>query len=98
MEAVTATPPATPKQTNSKGNERTTLQKLGLPLALLALVIIVMLPQPEGLPIAGQRMLGLLVFSVILWMTEGVSYPVSAGVILAMMTLFLCDHLSSPRT
>lgn len=71
------------------GNGRTTVQKLGLPLALLALIVIIMLPQPEGLPVAGQRMLGLLVFSVILWMTETVSYPVSAGVILAAMTLLL---------
>jgi anion transporter len=62
------------------------VQKLGLPLALVALGIIVFLPQPEGLPVAGQRMLGLLVFSVILWMTEAVSYPVSAGVILAQMS------------
>jgi anion transporter len=70
-------------------DERTTMQKLGLPLALLALAVICLLPQPEGLPVAGQRMLGLLVFSVILWMTETVSYPVSAGVILAAMTLLL---------
>ena len=69
--------------------ERTTMQKLGLPLALAILAIIIFLPQPEGLPVAGQRMLGLLVFSVILWMTEAVSYPVSAGVILALMTLLL---------
>jgi anion transporter len=69
--------------------ERTTMQKLGLPLALAALAIIIFMPQPEGLPVAGQRMLGLLVFSVIIWMTEAVSYPVSAGVILALMTLLL---------
>lgn len=69
--------------------KRTLMQKLGLPLALLALGVIIFLPQPEGLPVAGQRMLGLLVFSVILWMTEAVSYPVSAGAILSMMTLLL---------
>ena len=69
--------------------ERTLMQKSGLPLALLALGIIIFLPQPEGLPVAGQRMLGLLVFSVILWMTEAVSYPVSAGIILSAMTLLL---------
>ncbi|CAK7060430.1 MAG: Inner membrane protein YbhI [Desulfovibrio sp.] len=69
--------------------ERTTMQKLGLPLALAALAVIIFMPQPEGLPVAGQRMLGLLVFSVIIWMTETVSYPVSAGIILALMTLLL---------
>lgn len=70
-------------------DDRTTMQKLGLPLALIALAVIILMPQPEGLPVVGQRMLGLLVFSVILWMTEAVSYPVSAGVILALMTLLI---------
>lgn len=69
--------------------ERTTLQKIGLPLALIALAVIIFMPQPAGLPIAGQRMLGLLIFSVILWVTEAVSYPVSAGIILALMTVLL---------
>lgn len=68
---------------------RSIMQKSGLWLALAALLLIVMLPQPEGLPVAGQRMLGLLLFSVILWMTEAVSYPVSAAVILSAMTLLL---------
>ena len=70
-------------------NGRTPIQKWGLPIALLTLFCIVMLPTPAGLPVAGQRMLGLLLFSVILWMTEGVSYPVSAAVILSLMTVLL---------
>jgi len=70
--------------------ERTSLRNmLGLPLALLVLVVVVMMPQPEGLPVAGQRMLALLLFSVILWMTEGVSYPVSAAVILSLITVLV---------
>ena len=70
--------------------EKTSWRKmLGLPLALLVLVAVIMLPQPEGLPVAGQRMLALLLFSVILWMTEGVSYPVSAAVILSLITLLI---------
>ncbi|CAK7054447.1 MAG: L-tartrate/succinate antiporter [Desulfovibrio sp.] len=72
-----------------ESNDHSFMQKAGLPLAFVALGIIIFLPQPEGLPVAGQRMLGLLVFSVILWMTETVSYPVSAGIILAVMTLLL---------
>ena len=79
----------TPAALQPPPDTRTTTQKLGLPLALLALAIIIFLPQPTGLPVAGQRMLGLLVFSVIIWMTEAVSYPVSAGIILALMTLLL---------
>lgn len=38
-------------------DSRTLVQKSGLWLALGALLIIVLLPQPEGLPVAGQRML-----------------------------------------
>lgn len=68
---------------------RSMVQKLGLWSALLALLAIVFLPPAEGLPVAGQRMLGLLIFSVILWMTEAVAYPVSAAAILSMMTLLL---------
>jgi anion transporter len=80
----------TPQATSPAGQGgRVQLRQLGLPLALLALFVIIMLPTPEGLPVAGQRMLGLLVFSVILWMTEAVSYPVSAVVILSLMTLLL---------
>ena len=79
--------PATGPQTEPDG--RSLIQKMGLPLALLTLLVIIFLPTPEGLPVAGQRMLGLLVFSVILWMTEGVSYPVSAAVILSLIMLLL---------
>ncbi|MDR2870544.1 MAG: anion permease [Deferribacteraceae bacterium] len=62
--------------------------KIGLPLALAIFIIVgFLLPQPEGLPVAGQRMLGLLLFSVVLWATEGVSYPVSAAIIVSLMTL-----------
>jgi anion transporter len=64
-------------------------KKFGLPIAFLVFLCIIFMPQPEGLPLAGQRMLALLVFSVILWMTEGVSYPVSAAVILTLMMVML---------
>ena len=71
------------------GDKLTLRKMLGLPLALLVLVIIVLMPQPEGLPVAGQRILALLLFSVILWMSEGVSYPVSAAVILSLITVLI---------
>lgn len=72
-----------------QANDTPLMKKIGLPLAFIVFLCIVMLPQPEGLPVAGQRMLALLVFSVILWMTEGVSYPVSAAVILTLMMVML---------
>lgn len=38
------------------------LQKYGFYLALAVLAVIVMLPNPEGLSVAGQRMIGIMVF------------------------------------
>ena len=48
-----------------------------------------MLPKPEGLSVAGQRMIGIMVFSVIVWATTAISYPVSAGVIMTLMALLI---------
>ena len=64
------------------------MARYGLILATIALIAIVSLPHPAGLPVAGQNMLGILVFSVIIWMTEAVSYPVSA-VLITTLTAFL---------
>lgn len=62
-------------------------KKYGFYLALAVLAVIVMLPKPEGLSVAGQRMIGIMVFSVIVWATTAISYPVSAGVIMTLMAL-----------
>ena len=88
-QTVSGSAPSLPGTSPTGGDGRTLLQKLGLPIALFILVVIVALPTPEGLPVAGQRMLALLLFSVVLWMTEGVSYPVSAAVILSLITLLI---------
>ena len=42
------------------------MARYGLILATIALIAIVSLPHPSGLPVAGQNMLGILVFSVII--------------------------------
>jgi anion transporter len=64
-------------------------KKYGLIIGLLVMLGIMMLPAQPGLPIAGQRMLAILVFSVIVWMTDTISYPVSAGAIMALMAFSL---------
>lgn len=64
-------------------------KKYGFYLALLVLCVIISLPTPEGLSVAGHRMLGIMVFSVIVWATTAISYPVSAGVIIALMALLI---------
>jgi sodium-dependent dicarboxylate transporter 2/3/5 len=61
----------------------------GLLLAIAALVAALMLPTPEGLPVAGHRVLAILTFAVIVWMTEAVDYAVSAIIIAALMALLL---------
>jgi len=58
-------------------------------VAIVAAGIVVLLPTPESLSVAGQRSLAILVFAVIVWLTEAISYPVSAFAILSMLTLFM---------
>lgn len=72
------------------------IKKYALWFAFTVLLAIVFMPTPEGLPVAGKRMLGILVFSVIVWMTETVSYPVSAAVIVTLMD-FLWTRRAWPR-
>ena len=65
------------------------LKRVGLFAALAALLAIVLMPTPLGLPLAGQIMLGILAFAVIVWMTEALDYAVSAVVIGALMIFLL---------
>lgn len=58
-------------------------------LAVIAMIAVLLLPTGEGLSVAGQRALAILVFAVILWVTEAVTYPVSAVLILAAIALLL---------
>jgi anion transporter len=60
-------------------------QRIGLLAAFAALLAVVLLPPLAGLPQAGQVMLGILAFAVIVWMTEALDYAVSAIVIGALM-------------
>ena len=71
------------------GQSRGPLARIGLIAAVLALVLVVAMPHQPGLPIAGQNMLAILSFAVILWMTEAVSYPVSAVIITALIAFLL---------
>jgi len=64
-------------------------QRWGLWVAFAALAVVILLPPADGLPIAGQYKLGLLLFAVIVWMTEAVDNAVSAVIIAALMALLL---------
>ena len=64
-------------------------RNVGLLAAIAVLLLILVLPTPEGLPVAGHRMLAILAFAVIVWMTEALDYAVSAVVIAALMAFLL---------
>ncbi len=76
--------PATPPTAKAAG-----VKRLGLIAAAIALIAIILLPAAIGLPRAGQVMLAILAFSVIVWMTEALDYAVSAVVIGALMVFLL---------
>ena len=71
----------------------------GLIAAAVALVVILLLPTPPGLPVAGHRMLAILAFAVIVWMTEAIDYAVSAVVIATLMAflLGLSPNIANPK-
>jgi len=67
----------------------TMVKRYGLLWGILVLAGVLLLPTPANLPTAGHRMLGILIFSVVIWMTEAVSYPVSAAIIMTLMAFLL---------
>ncbi len=81
-------PPAPQAPPNAKPD---LVKRLGLIAAVIILVVILRQPAANGLPHAGQVMLAILAFAVIVWMTEALDYAVSAVVIGALM-IFLLAH------
>ena len=71
----------------------------GIFAAIAAMVAILLLPTPAGLPVAGHHMLAILAFAVIIWMTEAMDYAVSAVVITALMAflLGLAPNVANPK-
>lgn len=57
--------------------------------AFTALIAITLLPHTKGLPVAGQRALAILAFAPTLWVTEAVSYQVSAAMIVGLIALLI---------
>lgn len=88
------------KSAETTQRKKVDLKYLWIAVAFLALIVITLLPTPEGLPVQGQRALALLAFAVILWITEAVSYPVSAAMIVALAALLLglSPNIDDPST
>jgi sodium-dependent dicarboxylate transporter 2/3/5 len=72
----------------------------GLLLALAVGIVVMALPTPSGLPVAGQRMLAIFVFAVVTWITEAVSYEVSSVLIVALIAVLLglAPDVAKPAT
>ncbi len=71
----------------------------GLIAAIAVLIAIMAVPTPAGLPIAGQRMLAIFGFAVVVWVTEALDYAVSAVVIAALMAVLLglSPNVANPK-
>ncbi|WP_083383957.1 DASS family sodium-coupled anion symporter [Cupriavidus sp. USMAHM13] len=64
-------------------------QPWGLYAAAVALLAVLALPLPADLPVAGHRMLAILAFAVVVWITEAVSYEASAIMITSLMAALI---------
>jgi solute carrier family 13 (sodium-dependent dicarboxylate transporter), member 2/3/5 len=71
----------------------------GLLLAVAALIFVLALPTPDTLPVAGHRMIAILAFAVVLWMTEAIDYAVSAIVIAVLMAFLVgfSPNVANPK-
>ncbi|MBU68019.1 MAG: hypothetical protein CL858_21675, partial [Cupriavidus sp.] len=61
----------------------------GLYLAVAVLIGALMIPLPADLPVAGHRMLAILAFAVVVWITEAVTYETSAIMITSLMAALI---------
>ncbi|MEJ7483519.1 DASS family sodium-coupled anion symporter [Staphylococcus hominis] len=81
------------KEKSNKG-----YKPLWIVISFIVLVIILLLPTSSSLPVMAKAALAILAFAVIMWVTEAVSYPVSATLILGLIILLLgfspVQHLS----
>ncbi|WP_353419610.1 DASS family sodium-coupled anion symporter [Staphylococcus delphini] len=73
----------------SKKKEGTTFKPLWFILSFVALIAVLLMPTPASLPFMGKAALAILAFAVILWVTEAVTYPVSATIIVGLIILLL---------
>ncbi|EWM51211.1 na+ symporter family protein [Bordetella holmesii 70147] len=56
---------------------------------IIALILVLLIPTPAELPVAGHRMLAILAFAVVVWVTEAVSYEASAIMVTTLMAFLL---------
>lgn len=89
---------------HSKKKEKS-YKPLWIIISFVVLFAILILPTPAGLPIMAKGVLAILAFAVIMWVTEAVTYPVSATMILGLIILVcgfspvqkLSESLGNPK-
>ncbi|WP_042887517.1 anion permease [Cupriavidus necator] len=82
--AASPLPPAPPTAAVVPAAPKVTLH-WGLYVAVAVLIGVLAIPLPEGLAVAGHRMLAILAFAIVVWITEAVSYETSAIMITSLM-------------
>ncbi len=75
--------------TAGKSKKKPTFKPVWFSISFIALVLILIVPTSDNLPVMAKCALAILAFAVILWVTEAVSYPVSATMIVVLMILLL---------
>lgn len=87
--SLSATTRSTASAADKTVGSRELFRHFGLWIGLAVLALICIAPVQPGLSEAGQRMIGIMFFAVIVWASNAVSYPVSAGVIMALMAMLI---------
>lgn len=62
---------------------------IGLMVGVIVMIAVLLIPMPDDLPVAGHRMLAILAFAVVVWITEAVSYEASAIIITSLMAFLV---------
>lgn len=90
----------------SKSTEKKVFKPLWVIVSFVVLFGILLLPTPNDLPVMAKCALAILAFAVIMWVTEAVTYPVSAVMIVGLIVLLigfspvqnLSDALGNPAS
>lgn len=93
---ATAVTPAANSGQQPVEKERNTGKVIAFILAFVALGVVIMLPI-AGLAMPAKIALGMLAFAVIMWVTEAVSYSVSAVIIVGLIAILL-TFATDPET
>src|ERR1700722_4822483 len=87
---------AQPSTKLAAASTRTTQSKpVWLVIGVSLLLLIAFMPTPPGLSTAGQRVLGVLAFAVIMWISEAIPYVYTAFASILCLAVFL-RHKEQP--